>query len=247
MKTYKAIIVSAGLALCSTSYADSLGITAGVGVWSSDYSGNVSKGTDNINLNSDLGLSNDNQKNYYIAFEHPIPLLPNFKLQRIDNDTSATNTINRSFNYGGQDFNVSDQVTTNMDLGYFDYIAYYQILDNWISLDIGIDVKQFDGSVTIRNSTQTVTDNLNDFIPTAYARAQFEIPATGVTLDVEASGLAFNGDSFSDIKVGVAYESKLGLGAELGYRRINLKVDNLSDINADITFDGLFANVTYHF
>ncbi len=236
-----------GCLLTPFAWADTIGIYVGGGQWKLDPSGDISKGSDTININTDLGLGKKNQNAYYIALEHPIPALPNIKLQRQDMSLTAVHTLSRSIEYGGQTFVLNDTVTSDLDLGYQDIILYYEILDNWVSLDLGLNVKNFDGAVSISSSTESVSDNLNEFVPMLYGRAKFELPTTNFYVDVEASVISYSGDSFSDLRTAIGYESDMGLGAELGYKRLQLNIDNLSGITSDLTFDGYYLNLNFHF
>ncbi len=244
------ILSLAAISLCiqtSALKADTIGLYVGAGQWNLDYSGSISQGTDVIDLTTDLGLTDDGQNHYYAAIEHPLPFLPNFKVQRQEASQSAVSTINRSFDYAGTTFSINDTVSTNLDLGHTDFIVYYEILDNWVSLDLGINVKYFDGNINLSTSTDSVSDQLDDYVPMLYGRAQFELPTTNFKVDFEASLLTTGSDSLSDLKAAIAYESDIGLGAELGFKRINLEVDDLSDIAADVTFEGYYIDVTFHF
>ncbi len=238
------------LAIClqaPVSVADTIGVYAGAGRWNLDYSGTISQGVDSIDLVADLGLNEESQNTYYVAFEHPIPGLPNLKVQRQDANQVSTSTLTRTFSYGGSTFSLNDTINTNLDLGHTDLIFYYEILDNWVSLDLGINVKYFDGNINLSTSTDSVSDQLDDYVPMLYGRAKFEIPATNFALDFEASVLTTGSDSLTDLKAAVAYETDIGLGAELGFKRINLEVNDLSNIAANVTFEGYYFDVSFHF
>ncbi len=247
MKKHLVAISCFASLLSPLAIADTVGVFVGVGQWSLSPSGGISKGPDTINLNADLGLTDETQNNYYIAIEHPIPLLPNIKLQRQEVSLSAVNTLSRTVNYGGQTFTVNDTITSDLDLGHQDIILYYELLDNWVSLDLGINVKNFDGSISIRSSTNTVSDVLSEYVPMLYGHAKFEIPATNFALDVETSVVNYNGNSFTDARAAVAYESDIGFGAEIGYKRLQLTIDNISGITSNLTFDGYYLNANFHF
>lgn len=241
------IMTFSGMLMVSNVYADTAGIFAGVGQWKLDPSGTVANGTDQVNLVTDLGLNKDNQNNYFVAIEHPLPFLPNFKIQRQEARVKGTNVITRTFTYSGQTFSANDTVVSDVDLGHNDIIMYYELLDNVVSLDLGLNVKNFDGTVDINSTTQSATDNLNAFVPMLYGHAKFEVPATNFAFDVEASVISYKGDSFSDVKAAVGYESDMGLGAELGYKSIKLNVNGLSGIDANTTFDGYYFDFNIHF
>lgn len=247
MKKILVALAFVGYLISPLASADTIGVYIGVGQWKLDPSGGISKGPDTIDLNTDLGLTKENQKNYYVALEHPLPMLPNIKIQRQDLSLTSESILTRTINYGGQTFVVNDTVTSDLDLGYQDIILYYEVLDNWVSLDLGVNVKNFDGTIDISSSTDSVNDKLNEFVPMLYGRAKFEIPATNFLLDFEASVISYSGDSFSDLRAAVGYESDIGLGAELGYKRIQLNIDNLSGVTSDLKFDGYYFNVNFHF
>ncbi len=247
MKKTLVALACVGYLISPFAAADTLGVYIGGGQWKLDPSGGISKGPDTIDLNTDLGLSKESQNNYYVALEHPVPGLPNIKLQRQDLSLAATNVLTRTIDYGGQTFVVNDTVTSDLDLGYQDIILYYEILDNWVSVDVGVNIKNFDGSISISSSTDSVDDSLSEYVPMLYGRAKFEIPSTNFLLDFEASVISYSGDSFSDLRAAVGYESDVGLGAELGYKRIQLNIDNLSGITSDLTFDGYYFDVNFHF
>ncbi len=227
--------------------ADTLGVYVSAGQWNAAYSGDIQNGADQVNIERDLGLSDDNQNTYSIAFEHPVPLLPNLKLRHQDLQTNGSSVLTRSFTYGNTTFSVSDTVTSDFDLSHDDYILYYEILDNWVSLDVGLNVKKFNGDVRIETTQNSESDTLDDSIPLLYARANFEFPLTGLSLDVEASGATFSGDSFIDMQAALRYETDALFYAELGYRRISLNADDVSGINVDLAIDGAFLNFGLHF
>jgi outer membrane protein len=243
------ILLTLGIACLgqTAAMADTLGVFVGAGRWDTNYSGSISKGADQIDIESDLGLSGEGQNYYFAAFEHPVPLVPNIKIKRQDLRVNAVSTLTRSVTYGGTTFNASDTVTTDLDLGHYDYILYYEVLDNWVSLDIGVDVKHFDGDVDLHTTTDRVNDDLDDMIPLLYARAQFEIPATGFSVDIEGSGISYGGNSFTDIRAALSYESDLGFFASLGYRSLDVSADNVGNLVADVTIDGAFLEAGFHF
>ena len=59
-----------------------LGLYAGAGVWNSTFEGTF----DNNSLVSteDLAINDDNSNFFYIALEHPIPIIPNIKVSLLD-------------------------------------------------------------------------------------------------------------------------------------------------------------------
>lgn len=225
--------------------ADTVGVFASVGRFGADVSGHIQSGADALDVNSDLGVSDEGQRFFSVAFEHPLPLLPNVKLARTDLDTSGTGVLNRSIAFDGQTFAAGSTVDTRLDLGHYDGILYYEVLDNWVSLDLGLDLKYFDGEVRLRNSDVSSRTTLDDVIPAVYARAAFELPVTGITLNLEGSGINYDGSELTDLKAGVMLESG-PLVVEGGYRRFDLKLDDVADLTSDLKFDGAYLSVGLH-
>src|SRR5690606_28453580 len=80
-----------------TVVADAIGFRAGAYSWQADYEGEIRAGGELVDLQDDLGYSDDTANVYFIALEHPIPVLPNVMLQHTQLDSSATSRIDRQF------------------------------------------------------------------------------------------------------------------------------------------------------
>ena len=59
--------------------ADVLGVSVGGGSWQASPEGDI--GRTDINLESTLNLDEQNNQFVFVALEHPIPILPNIRLQ----------------------------------------------------------------------------------------------------------------------------------------------------------------------
>ncbi|MBT8150103.1 MAG: TIGR04219 family outer membrane beta-barrel protein [Gammaproteobacteria bacterium] len=229
-----------------------LGVFAGASQWNQNYDGFIrdldtggSQGEE-IDFNNDLGLKDDDGNMIYVALEHPIPFLPNVKLQRTKLEIEETNTISRQFEYGDQTFNASDTVTTEADLSHDDLTMYFQVLDNWVSLDIGLTVRFFDGFVSIKSSTDSAREDFDSPVPLLYGKARFDLPLSGLSASLAANALGDGDNMFVDFEAAVQYEHKLGAGVELGFRRMDLDLDDIDDIEVDLTIDGAYFGVFYH-
>jgi outer membrane protein len=225
----KKILLSAVMAtsiMTNTANADFLGAEAGYAVWQPTIDGNLRNGNHTINFNDNLGFG-DKENNSFIwaYFDHFIPLIPNAKVQKTN--YSATSTIDNK----------------ELTLNQIDMIVYYRILDNWVNLDIGLMIKDIAGNFK--------TDNGDiDFdisIPMVYAKARLDLPFTGLSVEADLSKVSFRGNSISDIKAGIVYESSFGLGATLGLRKENLVIDDIDGTYGTIDIEGVYAGLFYHF
>lgn len=246
------LIVTSFLAVAAPlAQADTiLGIFAGVGTWNSDYSGDT--GTISADLD-DLGLTEEHNKFFYVALEHPVPILPNVKLQRTNITSKETGTLDGNFRLDEVTFGQGESVTTDLDLSHTDAILYYELLDNWVNLDLGVTLRSFDGQAEARaeinGTVVSESVELDAVVPMLYARAQFDLPLTGFSIGADAHVTGYSGSTLTDIsaKVAYAFESVVDLGVELGYRRFALELDDLDDLEADVALDGPYAAVTLHF
>ena len=63
----------------------------------------------------------------------------------------------------------------------------------------------------------------------------------------ELSYMAFDGSSVSDFTAKVAYTTNFFVGFEAGYRVQSFEFDDISDTDANLDFDGVFAGAYLKF
>ena len=224
-----------------------LGIYLSASAWSPDFSGTISDAGAPINIEDELNITDDSSTSFSFALEHPIPMLPNIKIQRTGLDTTSSALLGADINFGGITFGSGTVVNSQIDLSHTDYIFYYEILDNWVSIDLGITLMNFDGSIHIQSIGESSSVDLDDYIPAGYAKVRFELPLTGMYAGGEGSLLSIGDNSISDYTVHVGWESDLGLGVEAGYHSFGADWEDLDNSNGDLTFDGYYASVIFHF
>jgi len=255
MKKSLSRLILASIAIIQTAQADVAGFEIGSYLWTPDYRGTFAsdsatqQGT-SINIQNDLGYSDDSHNIIWAKLEHPIPLLPNFKIVSSDLATSANSILTKEIVFGGQTYSVSENVSSSFDMSNIEYTFYYEILDNWLNLDLGFTLRKYDGEVSL--STPATGSNLNqvenlDFtIPLFYAAARADLPFTGFFIDAEINIISYNDDSLSDTSIALGFESDYGLGAKAGYRTFSMEVEE-DNFTSDLEFDGTYISVFYHF
>lgn len=236
--------------------ADTLfGIYAGVGAWFTEYDGDVASedGVD-INLIDDLNFDKNDANSIYVAIEHPVPMLPNFRIQRTEISIDESSELDSQIEFDGVAFPLKENVSAELDLTHTDATLYYEVLDNWVSLDLGITVRAFDGVVNIEGESIDVdtgepifaSQEIDVPIPMLYGKAKFELPFTGFSVEAVGNMLEVSGNGITDATVKLAYESKLGIGAELGYRVLKLTLEDDDDLEAEVTVDGAYLGISLH-
>lgn len=248
----KKMLAASALVLCLpiSSYADTLGFKIGANLWQQNYDGTIQAGTGGtkIDLETDLGFDDDSGANFYVAIEHPIPILPNIRLQHTELDITESNTLQRSITFNDVTYNVSADIKSVSDLSHTDATLYYEVLDNWASLDLGITVRVFNEGVKITDQTNgnSSSEDLDETLPMLYGAVKFDLPLTGLYVGGDVNWVAISDDSLLDAKINVGYETSFGLGIEAGYRSFDLEIEDDED-KANVTIDGAYAGLFYHF
>ncbi|MGO2134911.1 MAG: TIGR04219 family outer membrane beta-barrel protein [Marinobacter sp.] len=220
--------------------ADIVGLGASVSYWDSDLSGNVANGDNAVDVDDELRLKDDGNANASIYLEHPVPLLPNVRLAYTLIQQSGNGALDSQ--YDGVD---AGDVRSELDLEQLDLTLYYEILDNWVNLDLGLTVRDFSGELLVQNAAQSSVTKADAILPLGYVAARFDLPLTGVSVGAEGNFIAFDGDSMRDFNVYGQYSISL-LQLRAGYRQIAVDYEDGSDV-FDVKIDGPFisAGVTF--
>tara|TARA_R110002012_G_C11509322_1_gene598237 strand:- start:79 stop:903 length:825 start_codon:yes stop_codon:yes gene_type:complete len=210
--------------------ANSVGLYLGGQIWQSEFSGGFGKKSAQIDFND----KKEKQSSFFIAIEHPFPLLPNVRISLTDFDvTNRTNSMEESsFTDGTSDIVhetlIDSDVETRFNVSYIDYTLYYQILDNRsFSLDLGLTARDFSGAITVTENVTTVNnwsdifgtpytatrnDNFtnaiktNDVEPMLYIASKISLPLTGLSVFAQGDFLLKSDSTISDYQVGLGYE-----------------------------------------
>lgn len=221
------------------------GIYAGAGSWQSDYDGKT--GDPAITLKA-LGVQEHHNNYFYVAIEHPIPILPNIKLSHTNISSAQTGTINQSFTLGDTTYAANEKVSSDFDLSHKDATLYYEILDNWINLDLGLTARKFDGYARSTSTSGNENIAIDMTMPMVYGKIQFDLPFTGLSAGVEANYASYQDDSLNDYtaKLSYLFDTFIDIGIDVGYRTMALKISD-NDLDADITLKGPYLAAIAHF
>ncbi len=222
-----------------------LGLYAGVGSWLSDYDGKA--GEPAVTLN-ELGVKEHYNNYFYVAIEHPIPFIPNIRLTQTNIKSSQTGTITQSFTIGNTTYAANQSVKSDFDLSHRDATLYYQILDNWINFDLGVTARKFDGHAHTESGSSTEKLTIDLTAPMLYAKAQFDLPFTGLSAGIEGNYTSYQDNSLNDYtaKLSYLFDSVVDLGVEVGYRNMSIKISD-NNLKADMTLKGPYAALIAHF
>lgn len=235
----KKLLGALALVLPFSASADIIGLTAGAYTWNQSWDGKLQSDeatSTQVDVEDNLGYDDERGNSFFVAFEHPIPILPNIRLAHTEMEISENNNSS-TFTFDGNAYN--GNVSSELDLSHTDATLYYEILDNVVSLDIGLTARRFDGKAEISGSGQTGTADITGTIPLLFAGARVSLPLTGLYATGEIHGLSVGDDSVTDTKIGVGYEVGI-VAVELGYRTFDIDIEGDDDEDFDLTVDGAF-------
>lgn len=236
--------------------ADVLRAEMGGGIWKNELSGTITSGASSSETfnTGQLNYKKESTGYLWMFIKHPLPILPNLRLEYTNIDYSGTSA--QSFIYKNHTYQAGS--TSDLTLDQFDIIMYYNILDNtaWTTIDLGLDVKVIQAEFNARDSLSlTVIDEKETLpIPMAYGRLRFEVPLVDIGLEGMIKYSTYKSSKVMDYIIKADYTLTdilpVDVGFEVGYRFQKLDIDGSDfsiDTTADIEIDGVFAGAVIRF
>jgi len=231
--------------------AEFIGLDIGAGslstVPANDYSYSENQ---KIDLVDDLEIDNPKQSSMVLILEHPIRLLPNIRYQGYDLDRSSRTRLDADISLNGQTFNSGNEITSTYELSQNDIVLYYQLLDKAINLNLGVDLKSFDGEVSL-NGQNSTSFEVAETIPLLYLSARYEMPNSGfyfgANINTNLINLGLSESSAQDSTIMMGYDSGNGLGVEGGFKYFSLDLDDVDSLENELEYDGVFLNGYFNF
>jgi len=241
-------ILFGSLICISGLFGDIIGGEVNIGVYNHSPNGTAQNRGDVVDIEDDLNWESENDILLKAYLEHPFLLLPNIMVGYSKFSHSGVGTATKNFVWGGITlFSLSDRVESSIDLDIYELGLYYEILDNWLNLDVGLNLKYFDGFVDVETTLQKEHTELDFALPTLYAKGRFDVPTTNLSFQLEGNFIDYDGNTYYDLDFGARYNIMLGFGVEAGYRVMKLKIDDVDDISMDADFSGAYGKVIWDF
>lgn len=234
------------LGFVNPAMADTIfGVYAGAGSWSGEAEGSI--GSPAVDM-AQLGADSQSHTYFYVSLEHPVPVIPNIKLQLADVASSQRGTLDADFNLGATQFAENAEIASNIDLSFVDATFYYEILDNWLNLDLGVTLRKFDGELSAATQSAAARVAVDTVLPMLYAKGQFDLPFSGFSFAAEGNITRFDDSTVSDLQAKVMYsfDSVIDLGLEAGYRVLDVELND-GPIKTDVQFAGPYLAALFHF
>lgn len=158
--------------------------------------------------------------------------------------------LQRTIDFGGQTFTISDQVVTELDLQNYRLTAGFRVLNlPWLAVAL-------QGGVAYYELEATVTSTL---VGTANESIQAPVPVIGVLaqaklgmfiLSAEVSGISFSIEGvaldYYEINVSAGIILFRILSVQVGWRSIDINIED-SNLALDATLEGLYFGGAIHF
>jgi len=236
MNMKAALILSSAL-IAASAHADFIGATLEAGAFNPDseltlQDDGSSPITNKSNMDGERGTY------YGIAIEHPIPVIPNLRIQGTELVSKGTITTT----YNGSSVN---DAAAELDLSHTDYTLYYEFLDGifWLHFDAGFTLRDYDGSVNIDSDITS----LNAVVPMLYIAPSIAIPGTGLSFGAEIKNLSIGNNSITDTTLKVKWDSGFLFGIEAGTRSHDVVLDDIDGLDINSINDGAFVGIFLDF
>lgn len=246
-------VVVAGLITSGTSAsaATIFSLYGSVQFWQPELTGDVGQDGAALDFTTQFeGLEADKQS-LLLAIEHPIPLIPNVQLRTTP--LSLTGTSSSAFGSLGGIINFTGvEVDAAFDIDANDATFYYEVLDNWVNLDLGVTVRQLDGFVQAESSgLETDRIDISEIVPMLYTHARFQLPFSGLSVGGRGNAFVLRDNLLTDLEaylqLEVDFVPSLDIGVQAGFRHMSLDLDDLSFLQSDATLEGSYVALTIRF
>ncbi len=239
------------LSAAGTAQADLARLAAGIGAWAPQATGSAEYRSDGrFDVEDDLGLDRSTEGYAWLVVEHPVPLLPNLRLDYVSLDFSGSGRTGSTFRLNDTAFVTGTEVDSRLELEQIGFVLYYEVWDlGPPQIDLGLDIRYLDARVQVRDEATGRTDSVDASLPLPllYGAVQVGLPTTDLWLRAEGSGLAFDGNQILDLRLSIGYDYAFGLGVEAGWRSQSIELDDVDDLNADLEVQGPYAGVYLDF
>lgn len=233
------IILAIGILQVTAAQADFIGLNIDEHRWRAGLNAPVNNQS-SFDLVDDLGIDSKAQSSLVLILEHPIAALPNIRYKSFYLDSSDSESMS------GQTFVSGNRVASSLDMSHEDIVLYYELLNNWVDLDMGIDLKRFDGEIELTGNTAS-TFAIDETIPLVYLSARFKLPYQGFYIGADINNLSLSNRAAEDSTIKLGYESDNRLGFEGGIKTFSLELDDANNPDTNLKYDGIFLNGYYHF
>lgn len=228
-------------------WADTIGGEASIGLFNHSIEGSSSyHSLGTVNLSDTLDFSSGQDIFFKVYAEHIFPLFPNIKITYNSLSHNSSTDV-QHFTWGDiQSF--TGNIDSSLSLKYTDATLYYKVLDNWTEIDAGFTFRYLKGDMSINTPYISDTVAYSTLVPMLYGKARFNIPATNLSVQIEANLLSFSSINTYSYELSTRYSFMMGVGIEAGYKAFHLvRNDLLGRLQTDLDFSGPYISAIWDF
>lgn len=253
MKILKISMLALGTSICGLAQADVIGVKADASYWFYDGKAQVQPKSNTSSLSNQTGV-NDLLLNPYaglsapeenldrkgsaqisLAFEHPIPLIPNAKIRYVNLKSQTEKEL-------------AGQPVYDLNIDHTDFILYYEILDTIVNADVGLGATNLNGDIKTLNVSKVDIDKT---VPVIYGSAGVKLPFTGLSAKAELLYSNINDTKITDAQAELQYNFidnlLVDVGLKAGYRILDVKLDDYDKNDLKFNFKGPYIGLDMHF
>lgn len=224
------ILLAAGITQTSIVYAEFVGINIDDNRWLK----NQSKSVDPVDNFED----EDNFYSLSLILEHPISAIPNLKYQSYNLNSFESYRSGLNQGIDGAGVTSGNRLPSSFSLSQDDIVLYYELMNSSLNLDMGIDLKRFNGEVEFSGIDNSAI-RLDETIPLLYLSAHYNLPYDGFYVGANFNNFSLGDSIVEDSTIKLGYQSDAGNGFEGGLKSFSYEFE---DTDTNLEYDGLFIN-----
>ncbi|KPA11900.1 conserved hypothetical protein, secreted [Candidatus Magnetomorum sp. HK-1] len=234
-------------------YALPFKIEGALGMWNHDPNGMINYQGSDVKLNSDLSLGERNDMNIWLRIEHPVPMLPDVKIQYTPIKVKDNGSPNRPFVFGGKTFDEalhSEMEMDIIDVQFYNHLPFIKMLSlKGLDVTYGLTFRFLNAKAFI-NEVQSLTEQSRSFsTPMPLMTAGFNIaPVSSFAINGEFHAMTYSGNHWYDVTAKLQlspFSEYVFMG--LGYRYQDFKLDDVQDVTSDQSMQGWFGEIGFRF
>jgi outer membrane protein len=227
--------------------ADMMGVTVQADIANVSLSG---RGGEHLS-SQPLQFSDDHWRSWSIAFEHPLPFIPNLALRRQNGQWTGQTLLSASLKLNGQVFagqslirNKFDQETTELNF-------YYEIVDtSLLALDLGASAMRYETELAV-NMPSSQLQRASGFLPLLYGHVTVHVFGTDTKIFLQGLYGDYRDQQWSQTKVGIAYDfvdlTALTVAVKVGWQDQSMQLVNQDKLDTDFQLKGAFVALEVDF
>jgi outer membrane protein len=183
-----------------------------------------------------------------VRIEHLVPVIPNFRVAREEYSLSSR-VASQGFTFNDKTY--ANEFSSNVSMVESTATVYYEILDNWISLDVGFSVKNIHLGADFSDDGGGAGESIDLYVPAVYLNAEFAVPVTGLIVGVTVEGLQIQDQEYSVLDAYVGYEflnlTLVDFTFKIGVQKKTFTIDDVSSFDLNLDQESVYASLQVHF